>query len=67
MKITLNNNPEELEFAELSVKDLLSVKKYTFKLIIIKINGSVVKKDDYASAIIKDGDKVDVIHLISGG
>jgi sulfur carrier protein len=67
MKIDLNNNPEELTHTEISVKDLLAYKKFTFKMLIIKINGKLVKRDDYETAIIRDGDKVDVIHLISGG
>jgi sulfur carrier protein len=67
MKINLNNSETELNHKEISVKDLLAEKKFTFKMLIIKINGVIVKKDDYEITIIKDGDKVDVIHLISGG
>jgi sulfur carrier protein len=67
MKINLNNSDAELNFNEISIKNLLAEKKFTFKMIIIKVNGELVKKDDYESTIVKDGDKVDVIHLISGG
>lgn len=67
MKINLNNNETELNFSEISVKNLLAEKKFTFKMLIIKINGVIVKKDDYETTIINNGDKVDVIHLISGG
>jgi len=67
MKINLNNTETELNFCDISVKDLLIVQKFTFKMLIIKINGVLVKKDNYEKTIIKDGDKVDVIHLISGG
>lgn len=67
MKINLNNNDTELNFKEITVKELLAVQKFTFKMLIIKINGALVKKEDYETTIIKDGDKVDVIHLISGG
>lgn len=67
MKINLNNNNTELNYKEISVKDLLEVQKFTFKMLIIKVNGIIVKKDDYENKIIKNGDKVDVIHLISGG
>ena len=67
MKINLNNNNTELNYKEISVKELLAVQKFTFKMLIIKINGVIVKKDDHETTIIKDGDKVDVIHLISGG
>jgi len=67
MKITLNNNSEELNGNEMTVQQLLNVKKFTFKMLVIKINGSLIKKEDYDKAVIKDGDNVDVIHLISGG
>ncbi len=67
MKIILNNNNEELKGNEMNIQQLLDVKKFTFKMLIIKINGSIVKREDYESTFIKDGDKVDVIHLISGG
>jgi len=67
MKINLNNNNEELSGDEMNVQQLLNAKKFTFKMLVIKVNGILVKKEDYENIIIKDGDKVDVIHLISGG
>lgn len=67
MKITLNNNSEELSGDVMTVQQLLNIKKFTFKMLVIKINGSLIKKEDYDKAVIKDGDNVDVIHLISGG
>jgi len=67
MKINLNNNETELNHKEISIKALLAEKKFTFKMLIIKVNGILVKKEDYENTIVKEGDKVDVIHLISGG
>lgn len=67
MEITLNNNKETIDREEISVAELLKYKNFTFKLLIIKINGKVVKQQEYASAEIKDGDDVTVLHLISGG
>ncbi|MGA2035941.1 MAG: sulfur carrier protein ThiS [Thermoguttaceae bacterium] len=67
MKINLNNSDTDLSYNEISIKDLLAEKKFTFKMLIIKVNGVLVKKEDYDNTIVKDGDKVDVIHLISGG
>ncbi|MFA4853397.1 MAG: sulfur carrier protein ThiS [Bacteroidales bacterium] len=67
MKIILNNTETELDNNEITVQELLNVRKFTFKMLIIKVNGTIVKKDEYENTIIKDGDKVDVIHLISGG
>ncbi|HNW70650.1 MAG TPA: sulfur carrier protein ThiS [Bacteroidales bacterium] len=67
MNITLNNNKEVIEKDTLTVSELLQIKKFTFKLLIIKINGQVVKQQDYPTAQIREGDDVMVLHLISGG
>ena len=67
MKIILNNNNEELSAETLTIQELLHVKKFTFKMLIIKINGNIIKRDSYESALVHDGDTIDVIHLISGG
>ena len=67
MKIILNNTPETLIPESCTVNDLLKIKNFTFKMLIVKINGKLVKKEDYVTAIINDGDNVNVLHLISGG
>lgn len=67
MKITLNNNPEEIEANELTINELLKVKNFTFKMLVVKINSKVVRKHEYDSVTVKDGDHVTVLHLISGG
>jgi sulfur carrier protein len=67
MRILLNNYPEEFTGNNMSVRELLSVKNFTFKLLVIKINGTLIKKTDYETARIHEGDEVHVLHLISGG
>jgi sulfur carrier protein len=67
MKIILNNREEEFDGDNLTVNELLQAKKFTFKMLVIKVNGKLVKKSEQNSAIIKDGDDVMVLHLISGG
>lgn len=67
MKITLNNRPESFKQDQITVSELLSIKNYTFKMLVIKVNGKLVKKNAYNSFKIKDGDDVSVLHLVSGG
>ncbi len=67
MKITLNNNPETIDRATITVQELITFKNYTFAMLITKVNGKLVKKEDRNNTMIKDGDNVAVIHLISGG
>ena len=67
MRITLNNRPEEIEGDSVRVTELLKIKNFTFKMLIVKINGKLIKKADYATVEIVEGDDVQVLHLISGG
>jgi sulfur carrier protein len=67
MKITLNNTPEEFPGESLTISGLLKARNFTFKMLVIKINGKLVQKDDYDHARVSDGDDVMVLHLISGG
>ena len=67
MQIILNNREELLDLESLTVNELLKVNNFTFKMLVIKINGKLIKKDQYNNAKIKDGDNVIVMHLVSGG
>ena len=67
MNIFLNNRPEEIDRDHLTVSELLIYKSFTFRMLVIKINGILVKKTEYETAVIRDGDEVHVLHLISGG
>ncbi len=67
MKILLNNRQEEFGKDSISVSEMLMLKKFTFRLRIIKINGELITKDKYDSTIINDGDKVQMLYLMSGG
>ena len=67
MKISLNHKEVSMAGESLSVRELLTMMKFTFPLIIIKINGRLIKKEDYERVFVGDGDNVEAIHLISGG
>jgi sulfur carrier protein len=67
MKILLNNRPEEFDFENLTVSEMLQLKRFTFRMRIIKINGRLVSKDKYDSTPICEGDDVQLLYLMSGG
>ena len=67
MKIILNNKEEELTGDTLTISELLKVKNFTFKMLVIKVNKQLIRKNEYDSVLIHDGDDVMVLHLISGG
>ncbi len=67
MNITLNNRPEHFEQDMLTISDILKHKNFTFKMMVVKINGQLIKKEQYQTAKVSDGDDVQIIHMISGG
>ncbi len=67
MKIILNHREETFDADTLSVADIIRLKKFTFRMLVTKVNGQVVKVDERDKVFVKDGDNVEVIHLISGG
>ena len=67
MHIDLNNNPEELPGESLTIRDILRIKNFTFPNLVVKINGLLIRKPQFESAEVHEGDIVEIIHLISGG
>jgi sulfur carrier protein len=67
MKILLNNREEEFVKEPISVNELLLIKKFSFKMRIIKINGILISKDNYDTTLIHEGDNVQMLYLMSGG
>ena len=66
MRIILNNTPEEIDADTLTIRELLHYKNYTFRLLVIKVNGKLVRREEYDTATVKEGDNVVVMHLVSG-
>ncbi|MGC8865168.1 MAG: sulfur carrier protein ThiS [Bacteroidales bacterium] len=67
MKIILNHKEETFNADTLTLADIIRIKKFTFRMLVTKVNGQVVKVDERDKVFVKDGDNVEVIHLISGG
>jgi len=68
MNIILNNRPEEITgYTQITVQELILLKNFTFHMLVTKVNDKLIKKENRSDAIIKEGDEVVVMHLISGG
>ena len=51
----------------MTVRVLLDEKLFTFRHIIVRLNGEFVPEDEYEKQLIQDGDDVLVLHLMAGG
>lgn len=64
--ITVNGKQVEHVENE-TVAELLKRMKYTFPLVVVKINDKLIPRKDYSETMIPDDSKISVIHMISGG
>lgn len=53
----------------ITVQDILDEKRYTFTfhMIAVRVNGTLRRRQEFISAVVLDGSKVQAIHVISGG
>ena len=67
MEILLNNRKENIDRETISLSELIQYKSFSFRLLVTRVNGRLVKKDERSKVMIKTGDEVQVLHMISGG
>jgi thiamine biosynthesis protein ThiS len=67
MTITLNNQNESFHEDSVTVSELLKLKSWTFPLIVFKLNGLLIEKKSWENTVIREGDNVEAMHLMSGG
>ena len=66
MTITVNGN--EIDFVEgETISQLIKRMNFVFPLIVVKIDGKLIKKPAFDSTKFSDGAIIQIIHLISGG
>jgi len=64
--VTVNGNIIEWK-ENMTVRDVLTVMKYTFRMLIIDVNGEHVRREQYDTYKVPKNSEVKVIHLMSGG
>ena len=65
-RIVVNGDP--LDWREgMTIRDVLKAKNYIFPLLITTVNGKLIPRGSYDTAIVPAGADVKVVHLISGG
>jgi len=51
----------------LTISKLLEIRKMSFRMFLVKVNGVLINKDKFDQTIIIEGDEVQVLYLMSGG
>ena len=60
-------NGEEVEVAGKTLADYLEEAGYDTRGIAVERNGAIVPKSQYASTILRDGDRIELVHCVAGG
>ena len=64
--ITVNEEPLQ-HTPGLTVRALLKSKGFVFPLLIVRLDGRLVAREDYDETSVPEGADVEVLHLMSGG
>ena len=66
LSIQLNNRPYPHK-AGMTIASLMAENNFDFPSIIVKINEELIDEEDWATAVVSEGDNVEIIHLFGGG
>lgn len=66
--MSIEVNGKKVDFVKNeTVENLLKRVKYSFPLVVVKINDEVVPRSNFSEVFIPDNSKISVVHMISGG
>jgi thiamine biosynthesis protein ThiS len=66
MKILINGERKEIP-AEINLSKLLESLNLPNERIAVELNKEVVRKKDWENILIKDADKIEIVHFVGGG
>ena len=66
MKVTINGEIRELE-SEVTLDRLLELLSLPSRRIAVELNREVVRKKDWDSVVVRDADRIEVVHFVGGG
>ena len=67
MNIMLNNRHETIEGDLFTISQIMVIKSFKFRMLVVRLNDRLIKKEEYETTFVKDGDDLKIIHLVSGG
>ena len=64
--IVLNGGTRKIEFG-IDLVRMLDHFELPKQRIAIELNGSVIRRSDWAETLVSDGDRIEVVHFVGGG
>ncbi|MCK8487938.1 sulfur carrier protein ThiS [Paenibacillus sp. MBLB2552] len=67
MQVRLNGKETILNEGCITLADLLAEPPWRDRKLLIELNGTVVKKEDYPVIPLSEGDQIELVHFVGGG
>lgn len=66
MKVTINGEIKELE-SEVTLDRLLELFSLPSQRVAIELNREVIRRQSWNSTVVRDDDRIEVVHFVGGG
>ncbi|MDR1777385.1 MAG: sulfur carrier protein ThiS [Desulfovibrio sp.] len=66
MELSVNGAKEIFEQAAV-VSDVLDARGHNEKVVVVELNGVIVPRGDFAHTALKEGDELEIVHIVGGG
>lgn len=67
MRIQLNGQPYDLPVEVDTVERLIQHLQLEQRIVVVEHNRRVLEKEDHASAVLREGDALEIVHFVGGG
>jgi thiamine biosynthesis protein ThiS len=66
MHLTVNGKPRELDRPQ-TLREFLEAHNVKPEMVAVEYNGDIIRRERYAEVHLKEGDKLEIIHMVGGG
>ena len=67
MRIQINGEQREFPQNSLSLDKLINELSLMPQRIAVEVNKTIVRRDEWATTTVKDGDQLEIVHFVGGG
>jgi sulfur carrier protein len=67
VRIQLNGQPYDLPVEVDTVERLIQHLQLEQRIVVVEHNRRVLEKEDHASAVLREGDALEIVHFVGGG
>jgi len=66
MKVTINGETKELE-SEVTLSRLLELFSLPSQRVAVELNREVIRRQAWDSTVVRDDDRIEIVHFVGGG